>query len=633
MKKIIIFVLLGCFLCFSGFAMDRTPDAVSPGWERNPAIVAETCPTFSWTSVQFVTGYKISVFQGIGHDVSLNYAQMSSQFKPVISKVINGSAYSWTPSQNEELANGLTYVWFVQAVYDYGEGEASKGKIFTVQVPDRYVGLKDKLRDKLRNIGVSDYDIGNVLNELDTEKQDLNINVNTALGLPFTLANKAPVSTDQSFNLSGMKDPTGGNGTENEISTQGSEVGSNTYYGMNIGTSFTSASYNTLMGFNAGVKVTSGYTNTCVGYKAGEDIQSHNYNTFIGGFAGYNSVADGNTFVGLSSGYENTSGTGNTFLGEQSGRESSTGDQNVFIGKNAGYYTSTGSNNTFVGYEAGERNAATDSNTFIGHSAGTTNTGGTYSTFLGYQAGYNNTTGNKNLYFGTFAGVKNTTGSGNMYSGYAAGYSNQTGHFNTICGYQAGRSNAYGGANTIIGSYAGYANIGSNNVFIGYKAGYNEAGSHKLYVENTELADPLIYGEFDNNIVKINGNLGVGNYPGTHRIEVAGGAYCNGSTWVNASSRELKENILSLDAEDSLAALNELEPVKFNYKADKDDPQLGFIAEDVPDLVATKYRKGMNTMDVVALLTKIVQEQQKTISQIKKDLDSVNKKVIELKKK
>lgn len=40
---------------------------------------------------------------------------------------------------------------------------------------------------------------------------------------------------------------------------------------------------------------------------------------------------------------------------------------------------------------------------------------------------------------------------------------------------------------------------------------------------------------------------------------------------------------------------------------------MGFIAEDVPELVATKDRKGMSPMDVVAVLTKVVKEQQEAI--------------------
>jgi hypothetical protein len=40
---------------------------------------------------------------------------------------------------------------------------------------------------------------------------------------------------------------------------------------------------------------------------------------------------------------------------------------------------------------------------------------------------------------------------------------------------------------------------------------------------------------------------------------------------------------------------------------------VGFIAEDVPALVATADRKGLSPMDVVAVLTKVVQEKSREL--------------------
>jgi len=37
-----------------------------------------------------------------------------------------------------------------------------------------------------------------------------------------------------------------------------------------------------------------------------------------------------------------------------------------------------------------------------------------------------------------------------------------------------------------------------------------------------------------------------------------------------------------------------LNPVTFKYKASEEERHVGFIAEDVPELVATKDRKGMS---------------------------------------
>jgi hypothetical protein len=54
--------------------------------------------------------------------------------------------------------------------------------------------------------------------------------------------------------------------------------------------------------------------------------------------------------------------------------------------------------------------------------------------------------------------------------------------------------------------------------------------------------------------------------------------------------------IRQLTVEDAMQALVELDPIRFHYKADKEDESLGFIAEDVPELIASKDRKSMSPM-------------------------------------
>jgi hypothetical protein len=118
-------------------------------------------------------------------------------------------------------------------------------------------------------------------------------------------------------------------------------------------------------------------------------------------------------------------------------------------------------------------------------------------------------------------------------------------------------------------------------------------------------------------IVKGNGNVGFGVSSPSYPLQMASGARCTtGGAWQNASSREYKENIKELSTKDALLAFNKLDPVTFNYKVDKNDKHVGFIAEDVPALVATPDRKALSTMDIVAVLTKVVQQQQKTISEL-----------------
>lgn len=97
---------------------------------------------------------------------------------------------------------------------------------------------------------------------------------------------------------------------------------------------------------------------------------------------------------------------------------------------------------------------------------------------------------------------------------------------------------------------------------------------------------------------------------------------------VHGSSREFKENISEMKLKEAMTALKALAPVKFNYKATADDDlHLGFIAEDVPDLVATQDRKHLSTIDIVAVLTKVVQEQQTQIAKIQQEMYLLKNKI------
>ncbi len=117
------------------------------------------------------------------------------------------------------------------------------------------------------------------------------------------------------------------------------------------------------------------------------------------------------------------------------------------------------------------------------------------------------------------------------------------------------------------------------------------------------------------------GNVGVGTVTPNHPLEMGSGAHVtSGGVWSNASSRKYKENIRDLTIEEAKEALDELRPTRFNYKADKEDECLGFIAEDVPELVTNKDRMGLSPMDIVAVLKKDVQKQQMKIEELESRL-------------
>ena len=123
-------------------------------------------------------------------------------------------------------------------------------------------------------------------------------------------------------------------------------------------------------------------------------------------------------------------------------------------------------------------------------------------------------------------------------------------------------------------------------------------------------------------IHQANGNLGIGTEKPEHPLEMGSGAYCSaGGAWTNAASRKVLENIQDLPTNAALTALNDLTPVQFTYKAAPGEAHLGFVAEDAPALVAGDG-KGLSPMDLVALLTKAVQEQQKAIAALERHVQS-----------
>ena len=84
------------------------------------------------------------------------------------------------------------------------------------------------------------------------------------------------------------------------------------------------------------------------------------------------------------------------------------------------------------------------------------------------------------------------------------------GDANSFIGTNAGYSMTLGSHNVFLGRSAGYSNVtGDSNIFLGNSSGYNETGSNKLYIDNNSTTTPLIYGEFDNDLLQINGTLNI----------------------------------------------------------------------------------------------------------------------------
>jgi hypothetical protein len=200
------------------------------------------------------------------------------------------------------------------------------------------------------------------------------------------------------------------------------------------------------------------------------------------------------------------------------------GDRNVAVGSDALTANSTGSLNVAVGYQALAMSAAGSGDTGVG----------TYSLASLNQALFGNNTALGRQSAGYLSGGTNNIFIG-AYSGNGAGDIVYTGSdYNTLVGAAAGYGiTTNSDYNTILGYQAGYnVGAGDGNVLIGYQAGYNETGDNKLYIDNSNTASPLIWGDFSSNIVNFNGTVGVGMAAPNATLDVAGTASVSGTLTV-----------------------------------------------------------------------------------------------------
>jgi hypothetical protein len=326
--------------------------------------------------------------------------------------------------------------------------------------------------------------------------------------------------------------------------------GSSIFIGDQVGTVDDGLNYNTALGDEAFKTNTTGMYNTAMGYKTLEFSNGHNNSAFGFKALWQNTSGGYNTAMGRDALINNTTGNNNTAIGKDALNRTSIKSGLTAIGYQSLYYNGTGSTleaesieNTAVGSQTLFANTLGSQNSAVGMEALKSNTTGSGNSAFGAYSLHSNTTGIQNTSAGVFALTNNTTAEGNTAFGYKASYQistgnynasfglnalysttsgtynsafsfgalflNQTGDENTAYGYKALYSNVSGNENTAIGSRAGYKALGSGNVFIGRYAGYNETGSNKLYIDNSSIANPLIYGDFSTNQLEINGTLDV----------------------------------------------------------------------------------------------------------------------------
>lgn len=228
------------------------------------------------------------------------------------------------------------------------------------------------------------------------------------------------------------------------------------------------------------------------------------------------SITTGHSNVGIGrfSLSANSLGSYNSALGTNTLQNNSTGNHNVAIGQNALMSNTSGSSNIAIGADALKSNIGlgpnAEGNVAIGQSALSNATSTRGNTSIGYGSMNYLTLGNDNTGIGEGTLALMPMGHGNTAIGSAAMRNSKNDvSKNVAIGVRAGE-NMSGGFNTFLGYESGALNIGSGNVFLGSLSGLNAAFAnvdHRLIIDNSGSPTPLIYGEFDNKILKINGKL------------------------------------------------------------------------------------------------------------------------------
>ncbi len=307
----------------------------------------------------------------------------------------------------------------------------------------------------------------------------------------------------------------------------------------------------------------------------------------------------------------------------------STGTGNTAVGDSAMFANTTGFVNTAFGAFTLQSNTSAPANTAIGYGSLFTNLDGSHNTGVGNLSLFYNTSGYRNTAIGNTSLFENTIGYFNVALGNWALKGNKEGNYNTGIG-SFSLQNSIGEGNTAIGAFALRSDsLGSQNTAIGYAAGITISSGN----DNTFLgynADAVA--ENISNVMALGADAKV-NTSNKVRIGNTNISVIEGQVaWSNPSDRRLKESIV-YTSRLGLDFINGLKTVSYNYIADKNNTRYdGFIAQDIEKLMTDlnipfsglkKSDDGMLSLaysGFVMPLVNAIQEQQKEIESLKEEL-------------
>jgi len=413
----------------------------------------------------------------------------------------------------------------------------------------------------------------------------------------------------------------------------------NSAFGMQALQANTSGTHNTAVGLGSLRHLTTGIHNTAVGTAALDHITTTNNNTAVGTWALEFATGDSNTAVGTEA-LQNTTGSDNAALGFRALEVNSTGTRNAALGYLAGSLATTGHYNLFLG--GGVSGTSLDTNTIrIG---------------LPYDGALVPPKGQNRTFIAGIRGVSVSNALPVMIDANGQlGTADNSGNFGIGTASPVARLQVEGGEMRLLNGSGAYTHLNYSNTSQNYIRGttYFDSGPvyftggnigigttapvARLQVEGGEMRlrngngaySHLNYANGSVNYIRgttyfdtapvyfTGGNIGIGTTAPAYPLQMGSGAYVSaGGVWTNASSRTLKQQIAELRLEQAQAVVAALAPVTYEYLASPGERHVGFIAEDVPELVAATDRKSLSPMDIVAVVTKVVQEQQAVIADL-----------------
>ncbi len=413
---------------------------------------------------------------------------------------------------------------------------------------------------------------------------------------------------------------------------------------------------NTILGSGALANVSSGIHNVAIGptilyynttgsYNVGVGAfalqgqstgSAGDYNVAIGNSAMQNAVNAGSNIAIGRDALKNVSSSYNIGLGYQSLLNNTSGLYNIAIGLNTLKSNTTSNSQIAIGQSVMENFLSGDSNASLGQYSLNQLSSGSRNTGMGYYAGYNMTSGSDNTFLGGNSLANLVIGSNNTAVGNNSlrGSNNASYSGNTAIGSMAGEYNQ-GNNNVYVGQQSGQNAQGSGNLFLGYASGLNESGSNKLYISNSYGSNPLIKGEFDNKLLRINvgptnsanqGYFAIGDFDATSPMTIAPGyrLIVQDGIITEKIKIALKESSFWADyvfEEDY--KLKPLQEVEHFVKQNKHLPNVPSAAEVLENGIdiATMNSK---LLEKVEELTLYIIEQEKEVKRTKKELEETN---------